>query len=241
MRDTTLDNRECSHRKCAEPLHFCRNRKEPEIQQWERCQVRHVFDDGNFVFQKNGVNRAPQILDIIDVVRIDSDQRGSTVCQKEGRVFGQERMPLEILRRVPVPGPACFDQHGLAREIFCGRKARDNDCLLVLARYFDGGEVRELLQFQLRQVLAIRIAVKRRIQIGPGIRHHLDLADLKLGSRRVVFPGGFTAQVVADDRGGKAFVGDEAVLDGVTEVDQSSGECGQISHGDGSFCHNCGS
>ena len=72
-------------------------------------------------------------------------------------------------------------------------------------------------------MVAIRIAVKRRIEIGPGIGHHLDLANLKLGSGRVVLPRGFAAQVVADDGSGQSFVGYEAVGDGVAEVDQGVG------------------
>ena len=70
---TTLVNRKCPHRKRAEPFDLHGHGEEPEIQVRKRGEVRHVFDDGNFVFQKNGVNRAPQILDIIDVVRIDSN------------------------------------------------------------------------------------------------------------------------------------------------------------------------
>ena len=98
--------------------------------------------------QACGVSRAPQILDIIDVVRIDSDEGYARVCQKARRILGQERMPLEILRRVPVPGPAGFDQHGLARKILLTREARDIDRLLMLRRYLDGGKIRELLQVE---------------------------------------------------------------------------------------------
>ena len=57
--------------------------------------------------------------------------------------------------------------------------------------------------------------MKWRIQIGAGIRDHLDFADLEFGSGRVVLPRRFPAQVVADDGCGKAFVGYEAVGDGM--------------------------
>src|SRR5260370_8195420 len=103
-----LDNRECSYRKRAEPLHFCRNREEPEIELSERCEVRHVLDDGNFVFQKNAVYRPPQVPDIVDVVRVDSDEGHARVCQKACRILGQERMALELFRFVPVPRPSDF-------------------------------------------------------------------------------------------------------------------------------------
>ena len=79
------------------------------------------------------------------------------------------------------------------------------------------------MQFQLREVLSVGIAVKERVEIRAGIRHHLDLADLKLGSGGVVLAGGFAAQVVTDDGGGQAFVGYEAVGDGVGEIDQNAG------------------
>src|ERR1700732_5190566 len=99
----------------------------------------------------------------------------------------------------------------------------------MLGRYLDSGEVRDLLQVEFRKIFAIGVTVKWRVEIGAGICHHLDLADLKLGSWGVVLPRGFAAQVVADDRGGQAFVGYEAVLDGVTQIDQFAGS----SHGGG--------
>ena len=43
------------------------------------------------------MNRAPQILDVVDVVRIDAHESGSGVSQKPRRILGQKRMPLEIL------------------------------------------------------------------------------------------------------------------------------------------------
>jgi hypothetical protein len=148
LQNITLDNRESPHRKRTQPLDLHWHGEKPEMPVRERGEVRHVLDDGNFVFQKNAVNRSPQVPDIIDVVRVDSDQGHARVCQKARRILGQERMPLKILRRVPVPGSACFDQHGFAREILPTRETRDVDCLLVLGGYFDGGEVRQFLQVE---------------------------------------------------------------------------------------------
>jgi len=171
------------------------------------------------------MDRAPQVLHIIDVIGIDAYQRDSGVSQKPGRIFGQKRMSLKILRRVPAPGPSRLDQHGFAREILGARETRDIDRLdidrlLVQGRHLDGGEVCQFRQLEFRQIFAIGVAVKGRVEIGSGIGNHLDLADLKLGSRSVQFPRRFAAQVVADDWRGKAFVGDEAVGHGVAEIDE---------------------
>jgi hypothetical protein len=63
--------------------------------------------------------------------------------------------------------------------------------------------------------------VERRVEVGTGVGHHLDPADVELGARRVVRAGCLAAEVVADDRRRQAAVGDEAVFYGVADVDES--------------------
>ena len=76
------------------------------------------------------------------------------------------------------------------------------------------------LQRQRRQILPVGVAVERRVEVGAGVRHHLDLADLELDAGRVPPARGLPAQEVADDRPRQAGVGRHAVLDGVAEIDE---------------------
>ena len=77
-RNQPLDTRESPHRKRPKPLHLHRHGEKPEVHSRHGGQVRHVLHDRNFLFQKNAVNRPPQVLDVVDVVRIDAHQRSSS-------------------------------------------------------------------------------------------------------------------------------------------------------------------
>src|SRR5438128_5223247 len=67
--------------------------------------------------------------------------------------------------------------------------------------------------------------MKRTVEISSRVGHHLDLADLKLGARRVAIFRLFAAEVIRDDRRRQTLVGDQAVLDCVTEVDEFPIHC----------------
>jgi hypothetical protein len=62
--------------------------------------------------------------------------------------------------------------------------------------------------------------VKGTIQVCTRVRDHLNLPDLKFCARRIARPRFCAAEVVADDRGGEAFVCYQAVLDGMAQVDE---------------------
>jgi hypothetical protein len=63
--------------------------------------------------------------------------------------------------------------------------------------------------------------MERRIDVGAGIGEQLDLADLKGRTRRVASGRGVAREPIADDRRGKTAVGDHAVLDLMTQIDQA--------------------
>ena len=52
-----------------------------------------------------------------------------------------------------------------------------------------------------------------------GVADHLDLADLEFGALGITLSGLHAADVIADHRGGQAFVCEHAVFDGVTQLD----------------------
>ena len=97
--------------------------------------------------------------------------------------------------------------------------AQANPALQVLFRpslnvaYLDFNEFQQPFQdVRVRQVSTVGVAVEGAVQVGAGVGHHLDLADVELDAWDVVAAGLLAAEVVADDRGGQAPVGDQAVL-----------------------------
>ena len=57
------------------------------------------------------------------------------------------------------------------------------------------------------------------VHISAGFRDHLDLADLELGAGCIARPRLFAAEIIADDGGGQALVGDQSVIDDMAQVD----------------------
>src|ERR1051325_1252815 len=62
--------------------------------------------------------------------------------------------------------------------------------------------------------------MKWTVEIRSGIRHQLDLSDLKLSSGGVMVFRLFTTEEVTDDRSRQAFVSNQAVRDGMAEIDE---------------------
>ena len=67
-----LENREGSDWEGSEALYFDGNGEEGEIFLGQGGEVGHVLDDGDFLLEENAVYRAPQILDVVDVVGVDA-------------------------------------------------------------------------------------------------------------------------------------------------------------------------
>ncbi len=82
------------------------------------------------------------------------------------------------------------------------------------------GEVREPLQRQFRQVEAVREAMKWGVEVRPGVRDHIDAADVELGAGRVHLPRRFAREEVAHERRGQPLVRHHPALDDVAHVDQ---------------------
>jgi hypothetical protein len=75
--------------------------------------------------------------------------------------------------------------------------------------------MREGLDLDLAQILSVGIAVRRDVNVGASVRHHVDPADLE-GLAAVIVRGRLLArEKVADVRPRKPFVGDHALRDDV--------------------------
>ena len=65
--------------------------------------------------------------------------------------------------------------------------------------------------------------MKRTVEISASIGDYLDLANLELRARSVMLFRLFAAKEITDDRRGQTFVSNEAVLDGVAQIDELFG------------------
>src|SRR5580704_16197042 len=79
---------------------------------------------------------------------------------------------------------------------------------------------RQAIERELSQAHAFRDMMKRRVNIGSRVADHVDASYVKLGSGRIVLARLLAGEEVADQRRGKARVGDESGFDDVAQVDQ---------------------
>ena len=112
------------------------------------------------------------------------------------------------------------DRFALYFESF--KRARLNrsaaDATGALPIYDHAIKVGQRTQRQLGQILSVVISMKRTVEVGAGIRHHLDFPNLKLSARRVMLLRLFATKEITNDRRGQAFIGDQAIRDRVAEV-----------------------
>ena len=118
---------------------------------------------------------------IVDIVAVDPDQRRAMFGQPFGRVRGQERMVLAVAISPPMTVPAGVHQHGLpARRP--GRRTPPASTAMSLShgcRTTTPGRSASEFERQVGKILAVGIAMERRVQIGAGVRDHVDPADLE--------------------------------------------------------------
>lgn len=92
-------------------------------------------------------------------------------------------MTFKILIRFPMPRPTRMDEDSLAAHIQTREPAFINHTPITLRDVDQQAiEMRQLFQCQIRKIFAVGITMKGRVEIGTGIRHHLNLADGELGS-----------------------------------------------------------
>src|SRR5512147_268962 len=78
----------------------------------------------------------------------------------------------------------------------------------------------EQIERKLRKINPVLPAMRWRVHVRSRVCDHLDLSDLERGPARVERAGGFTTEVVCDDRAGQALVRDHPGADRVAEVDE---------------------
>jgi hypothetical protein len=147
-------------------------------------------------------------------------QHRSGVPEADSGVCGQKRMALEVLFGPPMGVPAGVDQDRFAPHVQAPEGGRsDGPAAGQVPAHDDRIQVGELVERQAGEVQPAGVAVERRVKVGAGVGHHLDLADLELDAGGVVPPRLLAAEEVADERSRQAPVRDHAVLDRVADVD----------------------
>ena len=185
-----------------------------------RGETAEMLDDRDLGAQQRRMHRAGEVLDVVDVERVDPDQRRARLT----RYSAASPVRKGIARRGSAACPSARPSRcGPAPPCPAGRAPRTHPARcrgLGRAPDHDGLQIGQRLERQLRQVLAVGVAVERRVDVGAGVGHHLDLADLELDPGGVARARGLPAQEVADDRPREAGVGRHAVLDGVAEIQE---------------------
>src|SRR3982074_2598367 len=131
------------------------------------------------------------ICGVVDVVGVDPDERRSGLRQILCCFSGHERMcAVGIVFSSPAQVPTSVKEYRLilhVQVLKCGR--RDRSTRSPNAAHDHALEISERTQSEFAKILPTRIAMKGTVQVSARIGHHLDLADMKLGTGRVMRAG----------------------------------------------------
>src|SRR5262245_24172892 len=118
-----------------------------------------------------------------------------------------------------MPVPPSMHKHRLAFQIEPAESVVIDAAISVVEEPNENPiEICQRLQRQLREVLAVRVPMERAVHVCPGIRDHVDPADLEFRPLRVVFSRILTAQKIANHRRRKSGIRHQTVFDIVADV-----------------------
>lgn len=220
----SIDRGESSDRERAGAFDLRRHGGEGEAARGKLIEVDQVLDDGDVRAEQGGVHGTFTAIGAIDVERVDTHARNVGPHESFGRGFGDVGVIDEVRVGTPLGGVAGLDQHRVAGQpgqIFVGdvdgSVAVDEISPTIQVHGGDGGYS---LEFELGEVVTVGETMEGDIEVGAGVGAHRDEPDLERDAGAVDLLGGFTSQVVGDDRLGQPWVGGHAVGDHVTEVDE---------------------
>ena len=117
--------------------------------------------------------------------------------------------------------PAGADKHGFAAQLVAFQiLSADGSTPGAVHSDHDAVQIGQSLEGKLRQVRAMGVAMKRRVEIGAGISHHFDLADLEFRPVGVQGSRLLSAEKVANERRRQPPISDHAIFDRVAQVNQ---------------------
>src|SRR6266566_198053 len=114
--------RERPYRKTADPLHLRGNGKEAKPRRGQLIQSAQVLDDGDAGRQQGCVRGPRPVLVVVDVERVDADERRAGLHETSYRGRGEERVALPVPLGAPVAIPARVHEHGLPPGFDAGER-----------------------------------------------------------------------------------------------------------------------
>jgi hypothetical protein len=168
------------------------------------------------------VRGARGVAHVVDVHRVDPDERGAGVPQERGTVLREEGMLVRaVALRPEVLVLARTQKDRVTSDVEAG-EARGVDAAIPCDRrvYDEGRSSRQRPQLLVGEVDAFRVAVEGHVDVGAGVRDELDASDLELRTLRVVRAALLAREEVADDRSWQPGVGRHPVRNDVAQVDE---------------------
>jgi hypothetical protein len=141
-----------------------------------------MLDDRNSLAEQERMYRPRSVGNRVDVVGVDPNEYRAPLYQSPSGSFGKVRMIFEVLIGSPVPVPARVYQNRLAAKIQSVEAVGADGSHVIIDPDDCAFNRTKVLQRETRNVDPVLISVKRTVDIGTRIRHHLDPANLKFSS-----------------------------------------------------------
>src|SRR5215469_1644070 len=182
---SSLANRQGAHREGGSATNRRGNGEKTKAPPVELLQSPQVFHDRDAGSEKNGVGRPCGIVHVIDVGTVDANERGSRMHQVLRGRSRKVRSGTEVVFRVPAFCPSRPQQYRLSAQRNARKHAR-LDRAVLRGRKYHAGEVGHTVERQVGEIEPIRITMKWRVQVGPGIASQFVGRNLETCARRIV-------------------------------------------------------
>src|SRR2546421_2697116 len=176
-----VEARERAHGEASHPFDFRWDGVESKSAIRYGPEIRHVLDNRDPGAEQDGVRWSSPVLVVIDVERVDPDQRGTGAAELLGGIARQKGMlTTRVPVRAPMQVPSGMNQDRLASHRQRGEPGRIERTAITFCCTDDQRRnIRDGVERVARDVVAIRISVEGCVDIRAGIGEQVDLANLK--------------------------------------------------------------
>jgi hypothetical protein len=151
--------------------------------EWRDSQV---LDDGNTRGKQHAVHRTFTVAGVIDIERIDADQRGTRCGQAPGRRPGEIGITVKVAAGSPVTRPAGDEQHRRAGTVQAFEQPGIDAPAVRRHRNRHTLQMGHRGEGQVRGIAAFGIAVVRTVELGTDIGDEFHPVDAKAGARHIL-------------------------------------------------------
>src|SRR5262245_1678113 len=139
-----------------------------------------MLDDRNPRAEQQRMRGTRAVLRVINIHRINSDQRRRGLDQQLGGASSHEWSALVVLRRAPMGIPASANQYSPVPQIQTLKISLINRATISSGRvYHQTFDIRQLFKRQSAEINSIFEPMERRVNICSSVGDHLDAPDLK--------------------------------------------------------------